>query len=168
MGKMGSGKTLTQSILANYIHNLTGLPLYANYTLKNAEPIQTALDIWTLKSAIFCFDEIWITMDSRNWKNNIDMTQWVNQTRKKKLLIFYTTQHINQVEMRVRKATDVLIYTERTGNDIWLNFIDYQYQRLGRRYLIEKPQRFYDLYNTFEIAKPITKTKPKQFDNRES
>lgn len=155
MGKMGTGKTLTASVLASYIHNLTGIPLYANYALEGAEKIKDLKDMWALDTAIFVFDEIWLTMDSRLWKNNVTLTRWINQTRKKKLLVFYTTQHISQVEMRVRKATDILIYTERIATGHWLNFIDYQYNQLGRRYLLEHPERFYNLYNTYEVLEPI-------------
>src|SRR3990172_8843387 len=109
MGKMGSGKTLSMSVLATYLHKRTHIPLFANYDLKGAKKITSIGEMWAMDSAIFCFDEIWLTMDSRLWADNVKLTRWVNQTRKKKLLVLYTTQHINQVELRVRKATDVLV-----------------------------------------------------------
>jgi len=132
MGKMGAGKTLSMSVLASFLASRTGLPLYSNYSLKDSRPIRNLRDLWEIDSAIFCFDEIWLTMDSRQWKDNVALTRWVNQTRKKKMLVFYTTQHINQVEMRVRKATDILIYCEKKNGEHLLQFVDYQYQTLGR------------------------------------
>lgn len=157
MGKMGTGKTLAQTILAAAIHRATGLPIYSNYEFKNDEHtrIKKISDIWEAEQGIFCFDEIWLTLDSRLWSNNVALTRWVNQTRKKKLLVFYTTQHISQVEMRVRKATDVLIYTERKHGAFRWNFIDYQYGQLGRRYVLRDPARFYNLYDTYEVLEPI-------------
>lgn len=155
MGKMGTGKTLSMSILGVYLHLTTGVPLLANYGLKYSQKISSLADLWRMDTAIFCFDELWLTMDSRLWKDNVQLTRWINQTRKKKLLVFYTTQHISQVEMRVRKATDILIFTEKLPSGNWLNFIDYQYNNLGRRFLLPEPERFYKLYDTYEVLQPI-------------
>jgi len=155
MGKMGSGKTLSMSILASFLHYATHAPLFANYHLENAQIINQKRDIWDMQDGIFCFDEIWLTLDSRLWKDNTFLTRWVNQTRKKKMIVFYTTQHIRQVELRVRNATDVLIFCERKNSGIWLSFIDWQYQTLGKKFLISKPSRFYSLYDTYEVLQPI-------------
>lgn len=155
MGKMGSGKTLSMSVLAEYIAWKTGAPLFANYTLANSAPVNSLYELYHLESGIFCFDEIWLTMDSRLWKDNVKLTRWINQTRKKKLIVFYTTQHIRQVELRCRTATDIVIFTEKRRSGIALTFIDYQYNLLGKTFLIDRPQRFYGLYDTFEVLKPI-------------
>jgi len=157
MGKMGTGKTLTQSILGFYLAQAMKVPLNANYGLKNATLIKNKADIWDMKSGIFCFDEIWLTLDSRLWKDNTFLTRWINQTRKKNLLVFYTTQHIRQVELRVRNATDILIFCERLPVGMRLNFIDWQYRQLGRRYLLKKENlaQYFHLYNTYEVLEPI-------------
>jgi len=107
MGKMGSGKTLSQSILGTYLSEMTGVPLYANYGLKGAGRINKLSELWDINNAVVCLDEIWLTMDARLWKDNVALTRFINQTRKKKLTLFFTTQHIKQVELRVRNATDV-------------------------------------------------------------
>lgn len=157
MGKMGTGKTLSMTALAGFVHKHTGAPIYANYELKNVPytPIKEIRQLWKAENGIFLFDEIWISMDSRNWANNVRMTHWVNQTRKKKLLVMYTTQHISQVEMRVRNATDILVYTEKKHGQHWLTFIDYQYGLIGRRYLLSNPKVWYNFYNTFEVVNSI-------------
>ena len=155
MGKMGAGKTLSASILASYLSRATGAPLYANYALRGATRMKTMQDIFGLNSAILVFDEMWLTMDSRQWKDNVFLTRWINQTRKKKMIVFYTTQHIRQIEMRARNATDILIYCENTGDGHWLQFIDWQYRELGRKYLLQHPKRFYPLYDTFEVLEPL-------------
>lgn len=159
MGKMGAGKTLSMSMLATYLNSKTKLPIYANYGLKGAQRIHNTKELWEMKQGIFCFDEIWITMDSRNWGNNVELTHWVNQTRKKGLLVLYTTQHINQVEMRIRKGTDILIYCQRKKGKMSLQFIDYQYMQLGRRYFLKDPKKFYGLYDTFEVVDVLKKEK---------
>lgn len=153
---MGSGKTLSMTVISSLMARITNTPLYANYHVEGAEYLTTVKKLWEVQSAIFNFDEIWLTMDARRWKDNVMLTRWVNQTRKKMMIVFYTTQHIRQVELRVRTATDVLIYCERKPEGIWLQFIDYQYRTVGRRYLLEKPERFYNLYDTYEVLEPLS------------
>lgn len=155
MGKMGSGKTLSMSILATYLSKKFNVPLYSNYGLKNAKRIQSLSELWKIDSAIFCFDEMWLTMDARLWKNNVFLSRWINQTRKKKMIIFYTTQHIRQIELRVRNATDILIYCQKEKEGHQLQFIDFQYQQMGNRYLLSNPARFYSLYDTYEVLQPL-------------
>jgi hypothetical protein len=154
-GKMGAGKTLSMSVLTSYFSAHTGAPLYANYNLQGAAPLESIRQLWQLDTAVVAFDELHVNIDSRNWKNNVFLTHFITQTRKKKLAFFYTTQHIGQVDLRVRQNTDILIHCEKRNGQIWLSFIDYQYKQLGRRYLLENPSRFYNLYNTFELIFPL-------------
>lgn len=158
MGKMGTGKTLTQTILMQYLHATTGVPIASNYKMKNASLVKSLMDITAKQSEVFGFDEIWLSADSRAWKDNVRLTQWVNQTRKKKMIVFYTTQHIRQVEMRIRNATDVLIVCEKDEVNHYLTFIDWQYKTIGRRYVIprEIAKLFYPLYDTYEVLEPLT------------
>jgi len=157
MGKMGTGKTLSMTTIGRALSSSTKAPLYANYTLKNCDykKIEAVDDLWSANHGIVLFDEIWLTIDSRNWKNNIKLSHWLNQTRKKDLIILYTTQHIRQVDIRLRKATDWLIYCEKKTEGIWLNFLDYQYGTIGKRFLIPEPYRFYSLYDTYEVLKTL-------------
>lgn len=158
MGKMGAGKTLSMSLFAEYMHKMTGSPLYSNYRLQGASKIESLNTMTEVEGGIFCFDEMWLTLDSRLWSDNVKLTRWVNQTRKKKMIILYTTQHIRQIEMRARNATDVLVYCEKRADGHWLQFIDWQYRQMGRRYLINHStaRRFYGIYDTYEVLEPLT------------
>lgn len=161
MGKMGSGKTLTCTILASYLAHVTRTQLWANYGLVGSDRLEYLNDLYAKDSGIFVFDEAWLTFDARMWQDNVRGSQWINQTRKKKMIVFYTTQHIRQIEMRMRNATDILIVCEKTGEGHWLQFIDWQYRQLGRRYLITRAQaaKFYDRYDTYEVLKPMLYSK---------
>lgn len=165
MGKMGSGKTLSASILSSYLSKATGSPLWANYGLKNAGELKSLNQINDTTSGIEVIDEAWLSMDSRGWENNVRISHWVNQTRKKKVIVFYTTQHIRQMELRVRNATDILIFCEKKPEGIWLTFIDWQYRSIGKRFLITEPSRFYSLYDTYEVLKPLEWTRKKSYVN---
>lgn len=151
------------SILASYASRVMGAPLHANYSLKGAERITNTTELWEMNNGIFCFDEMWLTLDARLWKDNVFLTRFINQTRKKKLVIFYTTQHIRQIELRARNATDLLIYCEKTPQGHWLQFIDWQYRTMGKRYLISAPRPFYSLYDTYEVLEPLKATKKGNF-----
>lgn len=156
-GKMGAGKTLTMSILATYLQKKTKLPVWANYSLEKSLAIQSTADIWEAQNGVMCFDELWLTMDARAWKDNVDLSRFINQSRKKGLIVLYTTQHIRQVEQRVRNATDILIHCEKKDKRTVLYFIDWQYREIIGTYHMDNPAPFYSLYNTFEVLQPLNK-----------
>ena len=164
IGRMRSGKTLFQSILADYLIKQTGLTLHANYALAGAKQVLTTRDIWGLNDCIFCFDEIWMTMDSRFWKDNASLTYWIMQTRKRGVLVFYTAQHRSEIEKRVRLATDIFIFcqlTEVAGQKahkytfLEPDLMNEDVFSVGRTYILEQPERFYGLYNSFKLMWPI-------------
>lgn len=156
MGKMGAGKTLTQSILTRYYAQKTNSPYWSNYSLDGSKRIKSLKDIWKIENGIIAWDEIWLTIDARMYKDNVGITRWINQLRKKSLMLLYTTQHIRQVELRLRNATDVLICCDKMKNkDIKLTFIDWQYRRMGRRMIMKNPKKYYSLYNTYEVLEPV-------------
>lgn len=157
MGKMGAGKTLSQTILGIFLHLQTKAPIFTNYTLKGVPytRISSLSELWQINNGIVLLDELWLSMDSRMWKDNVAVTRFINQTRKKRITLFYTTQHIRQVELRTRNATDVLIYCEKKPEGHWLYFVDYQYQQIGQKLLLNQPQNFYKYYDTYETLQPM-------------
>jgi len=174
-GPMGASKTITMVILAEFLHFKCRAPLSANLDMYDAKRIEYLDDVWELPPGIFCFDEAWLTLDSRNYaeKSNIDMSAWINQTRKKKVICFYTTQHISQIEKRMRNGTDFLLHCQKQADGHWVQFIDWHYKRLLRKFFIPNNvrQRFYGyhdtaaklhgFYDTYEVLKPL-KWKKKQ------
>lgn len=162
MGKMGTGKTHGMTVLGIYLHKMTGAPIYANYTL-NGVPytrISSLKELWQINGGIVLLDELWLSMDARMWKDNVAITRFINQTRKKKITLLYTTQHIRQIELRTRNATDILIYCEKKPEGHWLWFIDYQYQEIGKKFLISRPELFFRFYDTFETLQPMNMGEP--------
>lgn len=154
MGKMGGGKTRFMTIMGVYMHKMTGAPLYANYSLFGVPytRINSLKELWEINNGIVLLDELWLSMDARMWKDNVAVTRFINQTRKKKITLFFTTQHIKQVELRTRNATDVLVFAEK-GNTV--TFIDYQYMEIGRKFIFPSPELFNVLYDTYETLQPM-------------
>jgi len=156
-GTLGAGKTVTMVMLMQYLHHEINAQLHANNKMQNSKRISTTRDLWEMENGVFGFDEIWVSLDSRSSKANVVLSHWVNQSRKKKLVVFYTTQHIRQVDLRVRNATDILICVEKKPDGIKLLFIDWQYRRILRQYFIPDSvkRKFYPMYDTYEVIQPI-------------
>lgn len=168
MGKMGGGKTRFMTIIGVYMHKMTGAPIYANYSLFGIDytKVNSLKELWEINSGIVLLDELWLSMDARMWKDNVNVTRFINQTRKKKITLFYTTQHIRQIELRTRNATDVLVFCEN-GNTV--TFIDYQYMEIGRKFMFDNPSVFNALYDTFETLQPMNMGEPAgNYSNRGS
>jgi len=157
MGPMGQGKTLMMSILMLYMQHAFGARLSANYDLKGASLVRKTSELWALEGGIFGYDELWLDLDARESKKNVFLTRLINQSRKKKLAIFYTTQHIRQVDVRVRNATDILIVCKKTSEGHWFQIIDWQYRELRRKYFIsfKEAAQFYNVYDTYQVLQPI-------------
>jgi len=158
MGPMGQGKTLVMSILMQYMRIKMRIPLASNYDLLKSKRISTTSELWGLSAGIFGYDELWLDLDSRESKKNVFLTRLINQSRKKKLLIMYTTQHIRQVDVRVRNATDILIICKKVNDGHWFQIVDWQYRELRRKYFIsfEEASKFYNVYDTYQVLQPLT------------
>lgn len=158
MGTQGQGKTLGGTVIGIGFSKSAGFPLWANYTIKNA-PYTRYDDIPTLmkaRNAIVIFDELWRTMDSRKPKENVELTGWFNQTQKQNLVVIYTSQHISQIDVRVRRATDWLIFCDKKPAGIWFTFVDNHSGFIGRKFLLERPERFYKYYSRWEFLNALT------------
>jgi len=159
MGSMGTGKTLTMVMLMQYLHMSAKAKLGGNFSLIGAQRINRSSQLWQFDDGVFGFDEMWISMDSRASSSKVNrfISQWVNQSRKKKLVFFYTTQHIRQLDVRVRNATDILIVLEKNHETFILTFVDFQYRKILRRIKIDERflRPFYAMYDTYEIIMPL-------------
>jgi len=160
VGNLGQGKTYSMTVLASYLHKKYKLPIYANYALKDAKLLRNFDDVLAARNGIVCLDEAHIFLDSRGFKdpNSRTATQWLLQTRKKDLIVLYTTQNFGQVDIRMRRITDFLGLCKRQpGKGITIQFVDAQEWKLLRKNTIFEPlDRFYHLYDTKEIVTPIS------------
>lgn len=163
-GKMGSGKTLMMTMLASALkHEVPDIKLFSNYNLNRAEIINSTDELIKITDGVVALDEFWVSMDSRVWKDNVFLTRWINQTRKKNLLVLYTTQAFGQIDIRVRNATDLLIFCERFSKAktpfFRYSFIDNFGKTILKSFKILESQaeNFYDFYDSFEIVRALTK-----------
>jgi hypothetical protein len=172
MGELGSGKTLGSVIFAYYLWLLSDkkLTIWANFNLKNAKKIKSIYQLKKLNNAILVLDELHTLIDSRLWKYNKEIMDFFLQLRKYNDFLIFTTQHIKQVDVRLRNITQYLFYCERFENYFRYTLIDTLYKDIKKTLYLPKEEAkyFYDLYNTFEKVYRIPKKiKKKNNDNIE-
>ena len=166
IGKMGSGKTLSMVREALKYH-ARGFKIYSNFHLSVPyEPLSfdelfaMAENQESLDNVVLLLDEIHILLDSRSGMRKVNkvLTFWLNQTRKMGVKLFYTTQHIHQIDKRLRSGTNFFIFCDgfkylRVEKDT-LHFICSNYITDGengrKEYFLG--DQFYGFYNTNEIV----------------
>lgn len=173
-GNMGAGKTLFMSIMCQWLNFKLRVPIYANYPLKNSIPIKTLDELTNVERGVVALDEFWVSMDSRQSEYNVLLSRWVNQTRKKNILVLYTTQAMSQVDKRVRNANHLLVFCEKFEK---VDVPFYRYTFLSGssgtilksfKIPVAKAKNFYNFYDTFAVVFPLyaKSTKSNQYQNR--
>jgi hypothetical protein len=161
MGGLGQGKTLTASLLSLSLRSLSKnkLNVYANYDLANAKRFNKLDELTKIKNSVIVYDEIYLDLDSRSWWRNEEILQFFLQLRKRNNYLIYTTQHIKQVDIRLRNLTDYIFYCFKRnwGFKIFV-FDGYQYFLITTLKLLKSDlmkYKIFDIYNTFEVVKKI-------------
>ncbi len=115
-GARGSGKTLTMTADA-YTYWKNGWRVLANYDTSFAEPISNEeillLDKESnVENCVLCLDELQIFFDSRSSmaKQNQKFSNFVQQIRKRNIILLCTTQFVGTVDLRLRQHIDIMAY----------------------------------------------------------
>lgn len=151
-GLLGSGKTLAMTYFA--LRELrVGRRVRANYDTSCFERLENLPQLYTSEQCVLCMDEFQVNIDSRNFSKNQQFTYWLLLIRKLGVTLIYTTQHINQVDLRLRQITNFIFwcYPHRPG----FSKIDVlRYGGADEAYLIRSfvlDQRpIYGLYDTYD------------------
>lgn len=113
-GKRGAGKTLTMVKDAFKFLN-KGWLVYHNFSMVFGKYIDTkeilAIDKNSeIRNCVLVIDEIQIMFDSRrSMKNvNINFSNFIQQLRKRNIILLTTTQFSNTVDLRLRQHLDVI------------------------------------------------------------
>lgn len=119
-GLMGSGKSLSM-VREAVKYYAAGYKIYANFHLNIPYTHLTFDDLVSmvenehyLKNCVILLDEVHIMLDSRGsmTKTSKLISFWLNFSRKNSILIMYTTQHLHQVDKRLRSGTDTFVFCE--------------------------------------------------------
>lgn len=169
-GDIGSGKTLTMTKYVYLYYNL-GYNIYSNYNLEfphkkidRAFMTDIVENDKTLEgNNLFAIDEIGIYMDSRKSvsKENVLLSYFIKQVRKKEIKLFYTEQFRHAIDKRLRGLTrtetichskDLVIY-DSEGKEHKLKFV-YNDVYINDKLIAKKrilANKYYGLYDTKEL-----------------
>lgn len=181
IGGIGSGKTLLMTLLG-YLEHLNGRSVLANYHLHfpyaylNLRDVLGAImDKEQLEDIVMLIDEIHIAFDSRTSMTDRNRygSYFVLQTRKRNVHLYFTSQSIWQVEVRIRENVDRLITCESLAKqgmpDVFrYHIIDYTTTNPTETTITMNGNICYSLYDTKEIIdisddyEPAKKSKNKQ------
>lgn len=155
-GSLGSGKTLSMTFWARLLSYRTKMPVYTNYETSFGQKVTKWDELIKIDNGIVCLDEVHaIGFDSRTSAKSFSQakrTHFILQTRKKNMLVLYTSQHIRQVDLRLRNITDYLILCSKKGETINNQVIKYLSDEIGRNIRLLEVSKIYPWYNTYEIV----------------
>jgi len=161
-GPIGSGKTLfmTRCIYKEKLRR-PEVNIATNYRLVGIDfKFINAADLFDikqqLKDTILGIDEFHIFLDSRAFMkpSNQQLTHFILQTRHLGVNLYFTTQDISQVDLRLRRQLDFLAYCTGTPyeNYFKVKIVDYRdVLNVRQNDFIYDGAPYYDLYDTTEI-----------------
>lgn len=110
-------------------HVELGKPIFANYKLRHIPytPVDRASLIESMnqgyqfdegQGAVIAIDEMHVLADSRGAMSKMNrlMSYFILQSSKQGINLYYTTQDLGQVDLRLRRRTDIAISVERQGD----------------------------------------------------
>lgn len=115
-GKRGCGKTLSM-VKDGYKHYLRGWKIYSNFytsfsTYMNEDEIVSLNEESPYFNCVIMIDEIQILFDARRSgrKQNLNFSYFIQQIRKRNIIILCASQFSNTIDMRLRQHVDILAY----------------------------------------------------------
>ncbi len=170
IGKRGCGKTITmaktvvdmldkgKTIYTNFHINKKGIKkkYHNKINLLDSAFFKNYKDFKLYNCALF-LDEIYVYIDSRtsSSKRNRLWSYFINQTRKRDVDLYFTTQFFRQVELRLRENTEYFIFPQiiKQANSILIYNKIYSYgdslKRIGNERFIGND--YFNVYDTDEI-----------------
>jgi len=167
VGGLGSGKTLLMIFLL-YLEKRSGKLVMTNMSsvsyqdkpLHFEELLQDVQDNHALNNIALGLDEVHIFLDSRSAmsKSSKVASYFILQTRKRNVNLYFTSQHIGQVDIRLRNMIDRLYICENVKDEdgeksdlFRYQVIDYSETRPRQYEFMLDGRKIYDLYDTAEI-----------------
>jgi hypothetical protein len=122
-GALRSGKTLMACRLGLVLARSLGLDLVSNIPVAGARRVATLDDLAALRGAVLVWDEVQVSLDSREWASESarcltrDMILW----GKRGVVCVYTSPSFQTVDVRLRRLTQYVYVTagrfRRSGAD---------------------------------------------------
>ena len=132
-GRRGAGKTLTmvKDIIQFYNSGwkiVSNVPIEGiEYELMNSEDIISLDKNTKLNNAVLVIDEIQILFDSRRSGSggNKSFSNFIQQIRKRNIILLCTTQFAGTTDLRIRQHTDVIARPKFNKENLVIDVIYY-------------------------------------------
>jgi len=128
-GALRSGKTLMACRLGVTLARSLGLDLVANIPVRGARRIATLDDLAALRGAVLIWDEVQVSLDSREWASEAarcltrDMILW----GKRGVVCIYTSPAFQTVDVRLRRLTQYVYVTAGRFRRAGLDYAVYRW-----------------------------------------
>jgi hypothetical protein len=113
-GRMGTGKTLALTFFG-WLAQQNRMDVYSMYKVNYPHtPVYAPAEVADIRRGVFLGDELWSWIDARSSgkKDNKVVTSMLMKSRKMGYDIYHTAQHYMQVDIRIRKHTDYMVYPQ--------------------------------------------------------
>jgi len=176
-GNLGKGKTLTLTYLAWNNFFIRRKKIYANYdlygipftkittigSLEQIMPLEEE-DVLTKQEVVFLGDELWRWVSARTiGKGSKERKDLIDRillgSRKAFVTVIYTVQNLQQIDVWIRKTTDLFIYPILYNNILNIYFLsnpvsnptlEQLYKYSTDKPLKVKAEPFYAMFNTYQ------------------
>jgi hypothetical protein len=163
-GALRSGKTLMACRLGVTLARSLGLDLTANIPVRGARRIATLDDLADLRGAVLIWDEVQVSLDSREWASEAargltrDMILW----GKRGIVCVYTSPGFSTVDVRLRRLTQYVYVTAGRFRRAGVDYAVYRWHEhpyaddvLQERYRFAlRLSDWYGVYDTLYGASP--------------
>lgn len=166
-GGLGTGKTLTMSLLAHYLKGQAmmrgaNVELFSNYDLKDSTTMLDYTDWYKVAEAdtsIICWDEAHVVFNNRAWSKYGQgiATEVAMYTRKLRSIQIYATPNVGNVDSRIRDIIEVVVTMRKDNRGYHLYFTDFQTKEFIKKAFISEAtmKRVYKLklYDTYAFVR---------------
>jgi len=163
-GALRSGKTLMACRLGLVLARSLGLDLVSNIPVAGARRVATLDDLAALRGAVLVWDEVQVSLDSREWASDDarrltrDMILW----GKRGIVCVYTSPAFGTVDVRLRRLTQYVYVTAGRFRRSGIDYAVYRWHEhpysddlLVERYRFAlRLDAWYGVYDTLYGASP--------------
>lgn len=184
-GRRGAGKTLT-AVKDCFLYHQAGWNVYSNmdslsfeHTYVDNKGLAEFADDDDIRDVVLLIDEVQTLMNARrsNRKENVNMTYFIQQIRKRNIIILATTQFIHTVDKVFRMHVDVEVtphmfgidssFSKSIPDDVVVECVRAEYLDVTSVHNVGDtrstcvyflPSDVYGMYNTDETIKDVRKS----------
>lgn len=156
-GARGKGKTLTM-VKDAYNYCKEGYSIYANLNLSFGKYISSD-DVLklnrksALRDCVLVIDEIELFFDSRSFskEENRTFSHFLQQIRKRNIIILCTCQYINLVDLRIRQQLDIISYPNFDKKSLFCGVNYFDLTKLEDNMSLTDFKPIFVIYNAFPV-----------------